>query len=142
MSDESIKQDYETGYAKPPKSGQFKKGKSGNKKGRPKGSKNAKTLVNEVLNERVEITEAGKKKKISKIEALVRKAFSQAMKGDPKARAMFFELHQSEDPTAQGDERLEAIELADVLEFASRVVLEQAVSPEVNELEANLDEGQ
>jgi len=41
--------DYEVGYKKPPKKGQFKKGKSGNPKGRPAGSKNKKTVFNDVL---------------------------------------------------------------------------------------------
>lgn len=37
MSDE--KKDYEVGYGKPPKRTRFKKGQSGNPKGRPKGAK-------------------------------------------------------------------------------------------------------
>lgn len=42
---------YEVGYKKPPKHSQFKKGQSGNRKGRPKGSKNAKQLVHDIANE-------------------------------------------------------------------------------------------
>ena len=43
------KKDYEVGYGKPPKSGQFKPGQSGNPKGRPKGAKNFKTELATVL---------------------------------------------------------------------------------------------
>jgi phage terminase large subunit-like protein len=35
--------DYEVGYGKPPASSRFRKGQSGNRSGRPKGTKNLKT---------------------------------------------------------------------------------------------------
>jgi hypothetical protein len=43
--------DYKVGYGKPPKSGQFKRGKSGNPKGRPKGSLKLATDLAAELNE-------------------------------------------------------------------------------------------
>ena len=42
--------DYNVGKGKPPKSTRFKPGQSGNPKGRPKGRKNLKTELDEVLN--------------------------------------------------------------------------------------------
>jgi len=42
--------DYEVGYGKPPKHGQFKPGQSGNPKGRPKGRKNFPVLLEMCLN--------------------------------------------------------------------------------------------
>ena len=41
--------DYEVGYGKPPRHTWFKKGQSGNPRGRPCGSKNLKTLLSEAL---------------------------------------------------------------------------------------------
>jgi hypothetical protein len=46
---------YEVGFAKPPKSGQFERGKSGNPKGRPKGSKNFATVVLRECRQRVRV---------------------------------------------------------------------------------------
>jgi len=40
---------YEVGYGRPPKATRFKPGCSGNPKGRPKGSKAPKTLLEEAL---------------------------------------------------------------------------------------------
>lgn len=44
--------EYEIGHRKPPKATQFKRGMSGNPRGRPKGSKNFKTIMNEQLGAR------------------------------------------------------------------------------------------
>ena len=64
--------DYEVGYGKPPQHTRFKSGQSGNPRGRPSGSKNLKTLLSEALNEPVTITENGRRRKITKREAIVR----------------------------------------------------------------------
>ena len=42
---------YPVGYGKPPLQSRFKAGTSGNARGRPKGSKNLKTLVKEAAKE-------------------------------------------------------------------------------------------
>jgi hypothetical protein len=43
--------DYDVGYAKPPKATQFKKGTSGNPKGRPRKSQSHQAIASRVLNE-------------------------------------------------------------------------------------------
>src|SRR5258707_14185668 len=58
--------DYEVGYRKPPGHTRFKKGQSGNPKGRPAGAKNLSTLLSEALNEPVVVTENGGHNKITR----------------------------------------------------------------------------
>ena len=58
-----------TGYRNPPKHTQFRKGQSGNKKGRPKGSKNLSTVLMEAAGDRVTATIDGKPRRISKLQA-------------------------------------------------------------------------
>ena len=72
---------YEVGYKKPPKSSQFKKGKSGNPKGRPKKSKNLNTLLNNELDEVVTVREQGKVIQLSKRELMVKKMVHEAVNG-------------------------------------------------------------
>ena len=76
---------YEIGYGKPPKDQQFKKGASGNPNGRPKGSKNTYTLLQEILNQNLEVVENGKTINISKKAAMLLQLVNKGVKGDIKA---------------------------------------------------------
>ncbi len=80
MSDE-----YEVGYGKPPKHTQFKRGKSGNLLGRPKGSKNKTTIFDKILNEKVPLREGGKVRQVTKLEAMTLTTVNKAINGDQKA---------------------------------------------------------
>jgi Family of unknown function (DUF5681) len=77
--------DYQVGYGKPPKERQFKKGISGNRKGRPKGSKNLATLLNEIASELIPLTEGGKSMKVTRLEGVLRIQMNSALKGDHRA---------------------------------------------------------
>lgn len=71
------------GYKKPPVDHQFRKG--GEKpegSGRKKGSKNSRTLIEEMLAEEVTIKLGGKQKKISKRELLLRQGYEKAIKAN------------------------------------------------------------
>ncbi|MGY4185917.1 DUF5681 domain-containing protein [Bradyrhizobium sp. USDA 4459] len=50
----------DVGYRRPPREHQFKPGQSGNKSGRPKGSKNEATIIDQLLNRKIEIRENGR----------------------------------------------------------------------------------
>lgn len=89
--------DYAVGYKKPPKNGQFGKGnKSG--KGRPKGAKNLKTMVNAALGMKAQAQIGGKTVKISKIELALHQLANKASKGDDKAMGKAIELQAQYGP--------------------------------------------
>ena len=88
------KRDYAVGYGKPPRHTRFEKGRSGNPKGRPSGSRNMSTLFTEALNETVIIAENGGRRKISKRQAIVKQIVNKAAKGDWRCTKLLLELPQ------------------------------------------------
>ena len=52
--------DQDAGYGKPPRHSRFKKGQSGNPKGRPRGGRNFSTDLKATLEEPIRITHHGK----------------------------------------------------------------------------------
>jgi hypothetical protein len=74
--------DYPVGYGKPPQHTRFRKGESGNPSGRPKGSKNLTTLLEKELKQRVVVTENGRRRSITKQEAMVKHLVNKAVSGD------------------------------------------------------------
>lgn len=73
---------YEIGYRRPPKKGQFKKGQSGNPKGRPKGSKNFITLLEQELDQKITVSENGRKKEITRMQAMVKRLVADSLQGN------------------------------------------------------------
>ncbi|WP_237478309.1 DUF5681 domain-containing protein [Lichenibacterium dinghuense] len=84
--------DYEVGYGKPPKSGQFRKGQSGNPKGRTKGSLDLKTVLTAALQESVPVTNNGRSTRKSKFDLWIIGLINRAVKGDAKAGMMLLAL--------------------------------------------------
>src|SRR5262245_38858248 len=56
------------GYARPPMASRFKPGKSGNPKGRPRNSRNLKTIIQGALTAPVVLREGARKRSISKLD--------------------------------------------------------------------------
>ena len=86
--------DYEVGYGKPPRHTRFKPGRSGNPRGRPSGSKNLSTLLNEALNEPVIVAENGGQRKISKRRAIIKQLVNQSAKADLRATKILLDILQ------------------------------------------------
>jgi Family of unknown function (DUF5681) len=80
------------GYGSPPQATRFKKGVSGNPKGRPKGSLNVASAFAKTLRERVVINENGKRKTVTKLEAALKQLVNKAASGDLRACAQLVAL--------------------------------------------------
>ncbi len=84
--------DDDVGFGKPPKHTQFKPGQSGNPAGRPKGTKNLKTDLEEELRELITIREGGNQKIVSKQRAMLKSLTAKAVQGDPRAAAIVIDM--------------------------------------------------
>jgi Family of unknown function (DUF5681) len=80
-------EDDRVGYRNPPKHSQFQKGRSGNPKGRPKGTRNLKTELHAELAEQILVREGDRTKKVTKLRAMVKALLAKALKGDVRAIA-------------------------------------------------------
>lgn len=93
--------EFEIGYKKPPKKTQFKKGKSGNAKGRPKQSRNMVTILNEELDQLITITEDGKNQKVPIRVAIAKRLIHSALNGDMRSTSTLINMDADrEDPNA------------------------------------------
>jgi hypothetical protein len=81
----TVKDDYAVGWGKPPKHTRFKKGRSGNPKGRPAGRRNFKTDLVEELGMRVEVKERGRTRQLTKQQVIVKQLITRCTNGDPAA---------------------------------------------------------
>ena len=95
------------GYGMPPEATRFKKGVSGNPRGRPRGSLNVATVFTKTLRERVVINEHGRRKTVTKLEAALKQLINKAAPGDLRALRQLVELARDAEakqnlPEAQG----------------------------------------
>lgn len=91
------------GYCKPPKHTQFRKGQSGNPKGRPKGSLNTSTVLQKVARQRIKVTSNGVSRSVSKLEAAATQLSNQAAQGNPRAIREFLCLLRLCEEPAQSE---------------------------------------
>jgi hypothetical protein len=89
MSDQT---DDDVGYGKPPKANQFKKGQSGNPKGRPTGAKGVKANLRRELDKKITVREGGSDRQITKAEALAKTMIASGLKGNTKSQSELLKL--------------------------------------------------
>jgi hypothetical protein len=77
--------EYEVGYKKPPKSTQFKRGRSGNPRGRPKGLKSTPALIRSVFGRKIQVKGPKGVMFMSMLEAGLTQLANKAATGDLRA---------------------------------------------------------
>jgi Family of unknown function (DUF5681) len=97
---------YEVGYGRPPKEHQFKPGRSGNPKGRPKGAQNEATILVNLLNRKIEIREAGRTRKVSVLEAVLLRFAEEALRGNPRAATFLLDRYRPPDSNEASADQL------------------------------------
>ncbi|MFY9827932.1 MAG: DUF5681 domain-containing protein [Rhodoplanes sp.] len=73
------------GYKRPPEGSRFRRGQSGNPRGRPKGARNLMTDLTALMKKRVAVREDGELRRVSRQEAMLLSLFEKAVRGDVKA---------------------------------------------------------
>jgi hypothetical protein len=81
---------YATNYRKPPIETRFKKGQSGNPRGRP--AKNLAALLAAALNEKVTATVDGKRKQVTKREAVITQLVNKSASAELRATKMLIDM--------------------------------------------------
>jgi hypothetical protein len=115
---------YNVGYGKPPKGAQFRKGRSGNPRGRPRGSLNLATDLTAELGEHITVREDGRSRKVSKQRALIKSLMAKALQGDVRATASLLALYARviTEPPHDDDQPIDADELQVLRRFAPRLL--------------------
>jgi hypothetical protein len=84
--------DYAVGYGRPPEHSRFRKGQSGNPRGKVKGRKSLKSILADELSARMTIGINGKQVTASRQQLMVQTLTARAAAGDTRAAKMVIEL--------------------------------------------------
>lgn len=85
----------EKGYGKPPKKHQFKKGVSGNPRGRPKGKKSFTALFKKLENEKITIQINGKTEKLTIEQAILKRVMIDSVVGKSSSARLYLETKKT-----------------------------------------------
>ncbi len=83
---------YEVGYGKPPKAGRFRKGQSGNPKGRKPSEENFLSIFRRLATRRIKANIDGAPRTLTLAEAIIAKNYQAALQGDQIAMGNILKL--------------------------------------------------
>jgi len=84
--------EYKVGKYRPPVEKQYRPGQSGNPKGRPRGRRNTKTIIERVLEEPVSVRLGEKTRTLPMVEAILYAQAARAVQGDVRSAGFVFDL--------------------------------------------------
>lgn len=118
---------YVVGYGRPPKRTQFKKGQSGNPRGRKKGTKSPTSIMRALLDRKVEIRDRGRSRKVPLMEAILLGSAHLALKGDVKNIALLVKMANDASEALAGDVNVvsESEDLTLIKAFRDRILSEK-----------------
>ena len=88
---------YKVGYGRPPKANRFRKGRSGNPRGRKAGEENVIALFKRIAARLVKVNDNGQIKSLSLAEAIILQNYKAALQKNQNAVANMFRLAEEAD---------------------------------------------
>ena len=98
------------GYGRPPMATRFAPGKSGNPRGRPRGTRSVGAILQDVFGQKVSVTENGRTRRVPAIEGMLRRLANDALRGEAGAMKLLLSLLER-----YGDSAETTVKLADML---------------------------
>jgi len=135
MSDGKISKEYEVGYAKPPKKSQFRKGVSGNPRGRPRKAPNFDAQLIQEAMSLITVNDNGHQKRITKSKGIAKQLTNKALTGNTSAMQNFLKVYlpalervalTAKAEAAESDAKLEQIWEGATEEQEDEIILEYA----------------
>jgi uncharacterized protein DUF5681 len=131
--------DNRVGYRHPPKHTRFQLGQSGNLGGRPVGVKSLSDMVRKIVGQKVTVTENGRTRRLSRLEAILLRAASEASRGDAASLRLVLQLAERYGESAQTGAERQTIAAEDVAILRRYFPDLASVAPEASSPEANVD---
>lgn len=127
------------GYANPPLHSRFRPGRSGNPRGRPKGSRNFKTILAAAMHEKVTIRTAKGPKRITKLEALIQKTINDALTGDVRSTRIMLAMLASAGLDSEVSDAIDAVSARELSEEDGLILARYLGSRESESAEPTID---
>lgn len=121
-------------YGRPPTHTRFKPGQSGNANGRLAGSANMATLIAKAMSEKVAVTEGGRRRTITKGEAIAKQLVNKAASGDLLATRLLMPATKPASDNAAQTEPQTAIETIAPHPEASPIDLSKLTTDELKKV--------